>query len=349
VADSGPSTASVIRVTLTVVGVLLLVYAAFLIRQILVLVVVAMFLAIGLDPLVQGLRRVRLSRGLAVMVVFVGAIVFVGGFVASVTPPLVRQTQRLAQEIPDFVDRLSTRNDRFRELDRRYDIRDRLGESVGNLPDLAARSAGSVLGVARSVGRAAFSIVTVAILTVYFLLDLPNLIAGATRLLPLHRRERFMQVSGVVYGRISGYMLGQLTVSVTAGVASFVFLSVASVPYSVPLAMWVALSALIPMVGSMLGSIPAVLVAFFVSPLRGIATLVFFLAYQQVENYLVAPRIMRRAVDISPAAVILAALIGATLLGFVGALLAIPLAASLKVLVQEVWMARHEADAPVSA
>jgi predicted PurR-regulated permease PerM len=138
-------------------------------------------------------------------------------------------------------------------------------------------------------------------------------------------------------------MLGQLTVSLIAGVSSFVVLSLLGAPYALPLAMWVAISALIPMVGSSLGAIPAVIVAFFDSLGTGIGAAVFFLAYQQVENYVVAPRVMRRAVDISPAAVILAALIGATLLGFVGALLAIPLAASLKVLAQEIWIPRQQA------
>lgn len=338
----GVATTTVVRITLTVVAVLALVYCAYLVRSVLVLVVVALFLAIGLDPVVRALTRLRLGRGAAVAVVFLIGVLFVAGFVASVTPPLVRQTQRLAEQIPEIAREASERSGRFGELDERFDITNRLESGVRNLPNVIGGSIDSVLGFAAGVGRAIFSVVTVGILTVYFLLDFPKLVAGASKLLPASRRERFEELEQVAFDRISGYMIGQLTVSLIAGVASVAVLTALRIPYSLPLGMWVAISALIPMVGSSLGAVPAVIVAFFASVGQGIGVLAFFLAYQQVENYVVAPRVMRRAVDISAAAVILAALIGATLLGFVGALLAIPVAASLKVIVQETWLARQE-------
>src|SRR5207247_6328078 len=120
------------------------------------------------------------------------------------------------------------------------------------------------------------------------------------------------------FDRISGYMIGNIGVSIVAGLASGTALALLGVPYALPLAMWVAIADLIPMVGATLGAVPAVIVAFFSGLPTGIGTVIFFAIYQQVENYLVAPRVMKRAVDISPAVVILAALIGATLLGFVG-------------------------------
>jgi predicted PurR-regulated permease PerM len=338
-----PSTATVVRITLTVAGVGILLYGLYLIRQILVLVLVAAFLAIALDPLVRALARLRLKRGMAVVVVFLAALIFVGGFVASVTPPLVKQTQRLATQIPRFAQDLSTHSKRFKELDRKYDISKRLRSAVKNVPSFAGRSLGGALGVARSVGRAIFSVVTVVILTLYFLTDLPNLIAGAAKLVPASRRKNMQHNAQTVFDRISGYMLGNIAVSIIAGAATAIALSLLGVPYALPLAMWVAIADLIPMVGATLGAIPAAVVAFFTGMGAGIGTVIFFLIYQQVENYLVSPRVMKRAVDISPAAVILAALIGATLLGFVGALLAIPFAASIKVLTQEIWIPRQEA------
>lgn len=338
-----PSTSTVVRITLTVAVVGVLLYGVYLVRQTLVLVVVALFLAIGLDPLVRVLGRYRLSRGLAVLAVFVGLIVFVGGFIAAVTPPLVRQTQRLARQIPEFADELSTRSDRFSELDKRYDISKRLRETVKDLPSLAGRSAGSALGIVRSIGGTLFSILTVVILTIYFLVDLPKLIRGAAKLVPRSRREAMEAHAKVVFDRISGYIVGNLAVSVIAGVVTFIVLTALRVPYALPLAMWVAVADLIPMVGATLGAIPAVLVAFFASLWSGIGTLIFYAIYQQIENYVITPRVMTRAVDISAAAVLLAALVGATLLGFVGALLAIPIAASIKVLVQEIWFPRQEA------
>jgi len=329
-----------VRVVAVVVAAALLLYAAYLVRFILVLLLVALFLAIGLDPLVNAMRRLRMTRGQAVLVVFLGAVMFIGGFVGSVTPLLVRQTQRMAREVPGYIEDLTERSRRFRDIDQQFGISERVQESLAGAPQEVGRQA---LGVAQRLGRIAFSIITVTILTIYFLLDLPQLVEGAKRILPMSRRRRFEEIADVFFGRISGYLIGQLTVSVISGTTAFVVLTLLRVPFSVPLAMWIAISALIPMVGSTLGAIPAILVAFFTSIPLGIAVVVFYVVYQQVENYLIHPRVMRRAVEISPAAVILAALIGASLLGFVGALLAIPMAASIKVLTREVWMPRQEA------
>lgn len=341
--DAGPSTAATVRVVVTVVAAALLLYGAWLIRQILILVLISMFLAVGLDPVVRALGRMRVGRRMAVLIVFVGALVFIGLFVGSVTPPLVREVQELAGSVPDYARTLAKRSESFRDLDARYDISGRLRSGLDNLPAIITGSVGGALGVARSIGRTLFSAVTVMILTIYFLLDLPKLMAGGRKLLPRSRRDRFDELMQHVLDRISGYMLGQITVSLTAGVISVIVLSILRVPYSLPLGMWVAIAALIPMIGATIGAIPAVIVAFLHSVPVGIATVVFFGVYQQVENYVVAPRVMRRAVDISPAAVILAALIGGTLLGFVGALLAIPTAASIKVLTQEIWIPRQDA------
>ena len=338
-----PSTVTVVRITLTVAAVGVLLYGLYLIRSILVLVLVAAFLAVALDPVVRALGRIGLKRSRAVAVVFVAALLFIGGFVASVTPPLVRQTETLATSIPRYVNDLAKHSKRFKDLDKRYDLSTRLKSAVNNVPSIAGKSLGGALGVARSVGRAVFSVVTVAILTIYFLIDLPNLIAGAAKLLPASRRQRVQRSAQIVFERISGYMLGNIAVSIIAGGAAGIALSLLGVPYALPLAMWVAIADLIPMVGATLGAIPAAAVAFFSSLWTGIGTVIYFLVYQQVENYLVGPRVMKRAVDISPAAVILAALVGATLLGFVGALLAIPFAASIKVLTQEIWVPRQEA------
>jgi predicted PurR-regulated permease PerM len=338
-----PSTSTVVRITVTVAAVGVFLYGLYLIRQILVLVLVAVFFAVALDPLVRALGRMRLKRSRAVAVVFLAVLLFVGGFVASVTPPLVRQTQHLATRIPKFADDLSKHSKRFQELDKKYDISTRLRSAVKNVPSIAGASLGGALGVARSVGRAIFSVLTVMILTIYFLIDLPRLIEGAAGLAPASRRQKLQHNAQIVFDRISGYMIGNIGVSIVAGTATAIALSLLHVPYALPLAMWVAIADLIPMVGASLGAIPAVAVAFFSGLWTGIGTVIFFIIYQQVENYLVAPRVMKRAVDISPAAVILAALIGATLLGFVGALLAIPLAASIKVLTQEIWLPRQQA------
>lgn len=339
---SGPSALAVVRIVMTAAACVLVLFAAYAVRQILVLTVVAAFLAVGLDPAVRLLSR-RIGRGKAVAVVLLVVVAFVAGFFASVTPPLVRQTQSLARSIPTYAQELSERSEQFRDIDERYGVRERLRSTVNDLPSLAGRSVGGVLGVARSIASGFFSALTVLILMTYFLLDLPKIITGAGKLVSRSRRRRFEELSLPVFERISGYILGNLAISLVAGIVSFIGLSLLGVPYALPLAMWVAIADLIPMIGATLGAVVCVIVAFFASIFTGIGTLIFFAIYQQVENYVVAPRVMKRAVDISPAAVILAALIGGSLLGFVGALLAIPMAASLKVLAQEVWVPRQDA------
>lgn len=339
----GPSTGVVVHITVTAVATLVLLYGVYLVREILVLVFVAAFLAIGLDPMVRFLQRGRLPRGAAVAIVFVGALLLMAGFLAAVIPPLVRQTVRLAQQIPDFADRLSKQSGWFGDLNARFDIADRVRTAVNDAPSLVAGSAGRALGIARSVGSTVFSVLTVTVLTIYFLLDLPRLVDGAAKLFAKSRRSQIRSHADVFFRSISNYIVGNLATSVIAGVLAFIAFSLLGVPYALPLAMWVAIADLIPMVGATLGAIPAVIVAFFDSMGTGIGTAVYCLLYQQFENYVVQPRVMREAVNISAAAVLLAALMGATLLGFVGALVAIPIAASVKVIAQEIWVPRQEA------
>lgn len=341
-AQERPSTRTVVRIVLTVVGILLLLYAAFLVRAILVLVLIAAFLAIGLDPAVRRLEKLGLSRGLSVTAIFLAALLFIVGFALAVVPPLVSQIASFATDLPDYVQDVANSNPRIQEFVQENDISTKLKDAVGQVPTVIGSSFGSVLGIAGSVLAALFNGLTVLVLTIYFLLSLSRIRAGSMKLVPKSKRERANELMDPILEKIGGYIAGQIIVGVIAGVISFIFLGLAGVPFPVALALWVALAALIPLVGATIGAIPAVIVAFFSSTGLGIATLVFFLVYQQVENYIIAPRVMTKAVDVSPAAVLLAALIGGSLLGFVGALMAIPAAASLKLITQEILVPRAE-------
>ena len=342
-AHQGPSTRTVVRIVLTVAGVLLLLYAAYLVRSILVLVLIAAFLATGLDPAVRRLERLGLSRGLSVASIFLAAILFITAFALAVVPPLVSQVTKFATDLPEYVQDLSRSNPRIQEFVAENDISSKLEDAVGQIPTVIGSSFGSVLGIAGSVLAALFNGLTVLVLTIYFLLSLSRIRAGSMKLVPKSKRERVGTLMDPILEKIGGYIAGQIIVGLIAGVLSFIFLTVAGVAFPVALALWVAIAALIPLVGATLGAIPAVIVAFFDSPGLGIATLVFFLIYQQVENYVIAPKVMTKAVDVSPAAVLLAALIGGSLLGFVGALMAIPAAASLKLITHEILVPRAEA------
>jgi predicted PurR-regulated permease PerM len=288
---------------------------------------------------VRKLEGWRLSRGQAVAVIFAATVLFIAAFIAAVIPPLVRQVGSFATNLPEYVQDLSERYPAVDEWVQENDIATKLRDATQNAPSIIGGSLGQVLGVAGSVASSFFNFLTVIVLTIYFL---GRIRSGTLKLVPKSKRKRTQELVDPILEKIGAYIAGNITISIIAGVVSFVFLVIVQVPYPVALALWVAIADLMPLVGATLGAVPAVIVAFFASPAQGIATLAFFAAYQQLENYVIAPRVMNKAVDVSAAAVLLAALIGASLLGFVGALMAIPAAAAIKIIVNEIMLPRAE-------
>lgn len=320
------------------------------VRDILLRVVVAVFLAVSLDPAVRWLTARGVRRGLAVAIIFTVFLAILAAFLMSVIPPLVNQFGQLVRHFPDFLQSLQGRSAQFRELNTRFQLSSRIEDVLGQLP---ARVTGGVLGVTSQVFGAVVSFLTVVVFTVYFLLDLPRLRHGVVRLFPVDRRERYGRVVDIMVNKVGDYMIGRLAIGFIAGVVAFAGLSALGVPYPLPLAIFIALLDLIPLIGHPIGSVAALIVALITKDLWPTTVLlaIIFLVYQQIENYFIGPRVLRHSVDISAAAVLLAALIGAAILGVVGALVAIPIAAALKVvLVQQIdhYEAKAADDAPRS-
>ena len=338
-----PTNGTIARIVLIAAAVIIGLYVVYMLRNVLVLIVVAGFLAIGLDPGVRKLEGLGLKRGQAVAVIFVSATLFIVAFSAAVIPPLVSQVATFATDLPSYIDDLAESNPRIEEWVTDNNVAEQLKSAAGDVPKVIGSSFGNALGIAGSVAGALFNGLTIMVLTIYFSLSLSRIREGSMKLVPKSNRAQVKRFMDPVLEKIGGYIAGQVSVALLAGVLALVFMAAIGVPFPVALALWVSLSALIPLVGATLGAIPAVIVAFFTSVPLGIATLVYFLVYQQIENYVIAPRIMTKAVDISPAAVLLAALIGGNLLGFVGALMAIPAAASIKLLVQQLYLPKAEA------
>ncbi len=314
----------------------LLIYSLYLLRSLLMLVFIALFLAVGMDPAIRRLQGWGMKRGQAVSVILLGIVAFLAAFFAAVVPPLVEQVTEFATNLPEYVRDLAANNERIREYVSEQNIAERLREATQDIPAQIGSSFGTVLGVAGSVLASIFNGLTVLVLTIYFSLSFTKMREGSLRLIPQSRRERVQSIMDPILTKIGGYIAGNVVISIVAGVVSFAFLAIAGVPYPIALALWVAIADLIPMVGATLGAVPAVVVAFFDSIPTGIATLVFFAVYQQIENYLVAPRVMTKAVDLSPAAVLVAALAGASLLGVPGVLMGIPAAAAIKLIASEI-------------
>ena len=245
--------------------------------------------------------------------------------------------------MPQFLSRLQDRSARFRELNDRFNVSGQLQGLVGTLP---SRLGTGLLGFTGRVFGAMVNGLTVLVFTVYFMADLPRIRKGLVRLFPVDRRPRAREVLDLVVDKVGSYMIGNIIISIIAGLVSFLAFTVLGVPFPVPLAFLVAVCDLIPMIGATLGAIIGVTVALFSTQLWPTTVLVaaFFIGYQQLENYLIAPRVLKTTVELGAAAVLLSGLIGATVLGLVGALMAIPVAAALNVIVNE-RLTAHEEEA----
>ena len=316
--------------TLGAVVVLVAAYGLYVARGILVLVVIAVFLAVSLDPVVRWLTRRGMPRSTAVAIVVVLLIALCLAFIWSIVPPIVDQGGRLINDLPGYLQTLADRSSAIREVTDRYQLTERLTGLAAGLP---GKLAGGVVGYFhRFIGSFA-STFTVLVLTIYFMADMVRMRRVFVRLFPQRRRQRVAEIIDVMVDKVGGYMIGNIIISVFAGTASFICLELVGVPFALPLAVTVALADMIPMIGATLGATVCVVVSLFTVGLwpKTVIVLVFFVLYQQAENYLLVPRVFRNTVDMPSAAVLLVALVGGTLLGLVGAVMAIPIAATVKV------------------
>jgi predicted PurR-regulated permease PerM len=323
---------------------LLLAYSLYLavdqVRSILVLIFIAMFLAIGLNPAVVRLTRWGVPRVLAVAAVGFGAMLLLCGGLLALIPPLVTQTGALVEHLPSYIDNLR-HQDQLNKLNEDYKLLDQL-KAVANAGNVT-KALGGVWGGAQVVFSALFNIVTVVVLTLYFMAAFDRLKEGGYKLVPASRRPRVRLLADEILTKVGAYLGGALAIAVIAGLSSFVFLLILEIKYSYALAVLIAITDLIPQIGATLGAIVVSIVGFATSIPAGIACVIFFVIYQQVENYLIYPTVMRRAVKVSDLAAILSVLLGVALMGVVGALIAIPVVAAIQLIVREVVVPRQDA------
>jgi predicted PurR-regulated permease PerM len=298
----------------------------------------ALFLAVGLDPAVQWLTRRRLPRWAAVALVALAAVGVVGGFLAAAIPPLVAQATQFTHELPTLARELNDRSTTLGRLDARFHLQQRLSAGISSMK--AGDVFGGLLGAGKLVLSATASTLTVLVLTVYFLADLPRMRRLAYRLVPASRRPRAILLGDEIVARVGGFVLGNLLTSLIAGAGTFVWLLAFRVPYPFLLALTVAILDLVPIVGSTVGGILVSLVALTVSLPVAIATLAFYVVYRLAEDYLIVPKVMGRTVRVPATATIVAVLLGGAAFGVIGALVAIPVAAAVDILLREIAFPR---------
>lgn len=305
------------------------------ISSILVLIVVALFLAAGLNPLVELLGHRGVKRAWAVLAVTLLVLVAITLFFVALVPVIADQVRAIIDNAPGWFQALR-RNDTAQRLDERFDLLKRAEELVQQ-GSFGKQVFGGVVGVGMAVLSALSNAFIVIVLTLYFLASLPTVKRAAYRLAPASKRPQVANIGDRIVANVGAYVSGAFVIALAAGISSLIFLGVVGLgQYAVALAAVVALLDVIPMIGATLGAVIVTAIGFATDPKIGIACLIFYLLYQQVENYVIYPRVMSRSVDIPGSVIVIAALIGAALLGVVGALLAIPTAAAILLVVREV-------------
>ena len=311
------------------------------IGSVLVLILVALFLAAGLNPAVEFFVRRRLRRGLALVVVMLLVLVALALFVFALVPVISDQVQAISSNAPQWLDQLQ-HNRQIQHLNEKYDIIRKAKQAIAS-GHLLQNVFGGALNFGLAVLSAIGSIFVVLVLTLYFLASLPKTKWAMYNLAPASRRDRVAALGDEILRGVGGYVSGAFVVALCAGLSTMVMLFIVGMGnYAVALAFVVALLDVIPMIGATLGAIIVCAIGFATDIHTGIALVVFYIVYQQVENYLIYPRVMSRSVEVPGVVTVIAAVVGAALLGVIGALLAIPIAAAILLLVREVWVRRQD-------
>ena len=338
------------RAILVVLGIILagivliqIVQAA---QGILIWIFVAIFLALALNPAVESLQRRGVARrGLAVGIVFIGAILVIVAIAATIIPTLVSQVNDFVDAVPGYVEDLTAGRGKLGFLERDYQITERVREALGEggASKLLGFS-GTALAVTKGVVTAVIATVTIAFLTFFMLLEGPAWVERFYSLLPAAQQPRWRKIGDEIYRTIGGYVTGNLAISLIAGVVSTAVLLALDVPFAVALGLLVAILDLIPLAGATIAAILVTTVAFLDATASGVIVLIFFILYQQLENHVLQPIVYGRTVRLSPLAVLIAVLIGAELAGVVGALAAIPVAGTIQVILRD-WLEHRRGKA----
>lgn len=312
------------------------------VSQIFVLILIALFLATGLNPAVEALRKRNLSRNAAVTVIFSSVILFVIFFASIVIPPVISQGTHLINTAPALLQDLM-KNETINHLNEQYGLVDTLQTKLKSITSdgtLLISTFGGVIGVGKSVLSGFFTALTILVLTLYFITSLPQAVNLGLSLVPASRRDRVGLLTNAIIARVGSFVGSQILIAAMAAVFVVVLSTALGMPSPIAIGMIVLVAALIPLIGHFLGCGIVTLIALTESVWVGVIAFVAYVVYVQIENYVVTPRIMKRTLSVPGAVTIISALIGSSLLGLVGGLLAVPVAASIILILDEVVIPR---------
>ena len=312
-------------------------YILYLIRNVIGLLLIAAFFALAIAGPVAWLEKRRVPRWASILLVYAGIGTAIVGVGMLIVPPLVDGINELSEDIPGFIEDLRE-NETFREYDDRYDITSNLEEEASELPSRLGDAAGTLRDVTVGVFSSFIQLFSILVITFFLLIDGKRILRFVYRQLPEERERRLHAIGDDISDAISGYVFGAFVIAILAAVVTYITLSALGVPFALPLAIVFGFFDLIPLVGATIGGIlVAIVVAFTSFPVGLIIWVGVLFLYQQLENNLIVPKVYGTAVQIHPLVVIVAILIGASLFGILGALIAIPAAAAIQALVRDFW------------
>ena len=309
-----------------------------------ILIIISIFLAAGLNPAVLFFQNRGLKRGIAVGAVMASVLLFVGVFIAVAVPPLIDQGNAFLNNAPQLVRDLNN-NAFINDLNNKYGVIDSLQSKVNSLikdGQFAITAFGGVIGVGKAVVSGLVSALTILVLTLYFLASLPQVIDIGLRFVPASRRNRVSKLVNAIVGRVGSFVGGQAIIATIASIFILIMGLIIGMPYAGSLAMFVLICGFIPLIGHFIGMSVVTLVSLTKSPTTALVALAAYVIYVQIENYVITPRIMKRSLSIPGLVTIIAALLGTSLLGLIGGLLAVPIAAAVLLILDEVVFPRAD-------
>ena len=309
-----------------------------------ILIIISIFLAAGLNPAVMFFQNRGLNRGASVGAVMASVLLFVAAFIAIAVPPLIDQGNQLLDNAPALIKDLNN-NAFINDLNNKYGVIDSLQTKIDSLikdGQFAITAFGGVIGVGKAVVSGLVSTITILVLTLYFLASLPQVINIGLRFVPATRRDRVSKLTNAIVGRIGSFVGGQAIIAAIAATFILIMGLIVGMPYPGPLAMVVLICGFIPLVGHFIGMSIVTVVSLTDSLTTAAIALGAYILYVQIENYVITPRIMRKSLAIPGLVTIIAALLGASLLGLVGGLLAVPIAAAVLLILDEVVFPRAD-------
>jgi predicted PurR-regulated permease PerM len=332
------SVRAIVRIVLVIVGVAILLYLLWLVRKPISWLLIAAFLAVALSRPVNWLES-RMRRGFAITLVYLGLLLIPILLIAAIVPPVITEANNFADNVPTYADDVTEfvqKNKTLRDLNKDYNITEQLENEAQKLPNRLGGAAGTLRDVGLGIVNSVFALITILVLAAFLLGSGRGWIDGLIASRPPEQRERLRRALDNMASAVGGYVAGALTIALIAGVATYIVLAILGVPFKGPLAVLAGLFSLIPLVGATIAAVLIGLVTLFEDfPTATIIWTIWAIVYQQLENHLLQPQIQKRTVNVHPLITIVAVLFGGTLLGVLGAIVAIPIAASIQILLRE--------------